>query len=458
MKKRKKRKSIGQQSMKRAQLKGVAKESRLVEDPVQRTMVQSQPHGEPVESGDEAQSLQELAGAADTETAGSGTDSSTIEPPNKTRKRKRKSIGQQSKKRGDAKVSVKRRKAALPDASPHPVEFKIESPQITPGGSGMVTFSTESAPQEQDSSQVEGLPKQAKSKRKKRKSIGQQKPRRASNDAVTLKKTTKRILDGGQATKTPKARTGAGAAASRVNESLRKPPTPSDDGEQDDILAESAPENDSPAIVNTKRQRGRPPKAGGKVSTKTPSTKVQRPPKQNPTQSQLSQPKPRKPPTNSIPITLYRPSPSASASDSDSDPLTAPIPPAPKTIAATDVLAQITRELIFKSTASLSASDRNPKFKRRKHTTDLYAAELESRLRQLGRTLNTSTVLAARVRKMALEEKRVKKMVKEVEKERAELKERKEEALNLKKRQDLEKLLEGIAGAVETGWAMGGDA
>lgn len=83
-----------------------------------------------------------------------------------------------------------------------------------------------------------------------------------------------------------------------------------------------------------------------------------------------------------------------------------------------------------------------------------YGEELNSRLLQLTKALNTNTALTTRLRDATREAKRLKKDIKAVEEERERVKLRKQEVLKAKKAKELEDMLSGIAGAVKRGWEM----
>ena len=121
--------------------------------------------------------------------------------------------------------------------------------------------------------------------------------------------------------------------------------------------------------------------------------------------------KPRAPPTNTVPITIYRPAPQSHKQgqdgqeagedeESDPDPLTAPLPPPTKTITSIDVLSQVTRELVAKPASNANLSTRA------QTTIEMYGRELEARMKQLGQALATNGPLGKRVRAVNGEDRR----------------------------------------------------
>lgn len=433
----------------------------------------------------------------------------SAEPRNKKpKKRKRVTVGQQPNKRAKAGMpqTYKRPKAQeenstadAPDTSQNvgkPAEFEAHSM-----GHGT---------KEQDTAATEVEKQSQKPKRRKRKSIGQQKPKKKSTDLATPKGSpskvgrsvqlatreelntkpkakrgrprVKRPLE--EATreaqaksrehvpedereseprepglkKKPQARRGRPKANPKSENNTDKP----DQGASIDALEEEK-EVQVP-VLPEKKKRGRPRKAETSSPTsqptKAPRTHTSRNPK---LKTGPTAPRTRAPPKNTIPITIYSIR-SPTPSDIEEDPLSASHPRPPKTttnntVNAVDVLSQICSEVLAKSSASLAEqihSDpaNQSQLKRTKQTTDLYAQELASRLLQLTTTLNANTALHSRVRAAAKEERELKKEVKRVEKEREDIRVRKEEVVKEKKKRDLEELLSGIAGAVKRGWDM----
>ncbi|MCJ1430112.1 hypothetical protein MMC29_008027 [Sticta canariensis] len=123
----------------------------------------------------------------------------------------------------------------------------------------------------------------------------------------------------------------------------------------------------------------------------------------------------RKPPKNSMPITVYRMS-TNDALDSENDRSDSLINPSalPKNNAVNvvDVLAQICRELVSKSTDSFGEAAKNERnqskkatLERKRNTIETYGEELDNRLFQLTETLDTNLALSARVRRADKEEK-----------------------------------------------------
>lgn len=189
------------------------------------------------------------------------------------------------------------------------------------------------------------------------------------------------------------------------------------------------------------------PKPPSKSSKPAKPTKISAPPK-------------RKPRSNQVPITIYVPaSPTTSmvstpstTSDAMIDPLSHPPPHAQTTttttraINAIDVLAQSTSETLSHLRTTLPKPSQK--------TVDIYAEELHNRLLQHTIALNENTELEKRVRKAAAEETALKKEIKALERDEERVRVEREERRKEGERERLEGMLEGIKGAVERGWAM----
>ena len=321
VKRRKKRKSIGQQATKKAKSKSNSKVSPI--QPTRMDVVKPEPlsspvQGEdtsrvddfPVDTEDQAQIRQELQGAADEGMRDSLVGDVNQEKASKTtQKRKQKSIGQQLKKAGPTKNEPKGGQVA-PEAHMYSLPAStfafghIVDSEAEHGSDDEEEQETEDEEPEQDMEEEasenplfvpSGL---AKTKRRKRKSIGQQTRKRTSAGASKLPVITK------QAATTRKNTT---------NTTTNKAPP-----------SESRPASSKP---------------------KSPTTKT-RPAPAN---------------TIPITIYRPSPSVHSSSSSEDEDPLTAPLPPPTKTINAVDVLAQISRELIQKAASSTNISSRSQK-------------------------------------------------------------------------------------------------
>lgn len=428
----------------------------------------------------------------------------------KPKKRKRVTVGQQSKKRAKAGITrihpePKAQEETRTDEDAVEAPLGAEKPtEVEVDSMGLIA-------DEQEATAEEAEPQTQKPKRKKRKSIGQQKPKRKSVDLAapnrSAKKTAANSLtatrDG--VNNKPTAKRGRPRATKPVEETIEEPrdeglsnvpqneeTQPSDPGlkskpkakrgrpkakatsedavdEPDEEARRPAPEEEEDEvqvpILPEKKKRGRPRKADAAQSTsqttkptKTPAT---RKPKANPPPTA---PKSRAPPKNSIPITIYAP-PSPTSSDAEADPLSTSHPPTTTdTINPVDVLSQLCSELLSKSSSALAeqaaaaaagpSSTTRSELKRTQQTTDLYAQELASRLLQLTTTLNANTSLTSRVKAAAKEERRLKKELKGLEREREGVRGRREEVVKERKKMELEDLLSGIAGAVKRGWDM----
>ena len=485
-KKRKKRKSIGQQSMK-AKPKKIESLIQATRQP-QKKVPRSQP-ALPVEhldapskqlqqetedvvaSLEEAEQSQRLGmgGTSNVEDdTGQSPQLATGEAKQKSSKRKRKPVAAQPRKRakpGPAKEPrVRKPKGGGPIADPEPEASPTLDRYDEIEGDLAGAAMGEQDPTLEDA-ELEDKPK---AKRKKRKSIGQQRPKRKSTDLGTP---AKAASNKGPPAKPPaqvKSRQAALTKSSRTSRKTKRSSEPVEEETQneddDDLDAEEA----EPEVTEPASRRGQsrktisPPSSKPATSTKAPQPRTQNS-KQPSKPTRATSPKFRAPPKNSIPIIIYgAPSPASTASNSDvfDDPLTTAAPdPTIRTINAADVLSQICRELISKTATSLAEkadedSARRGEWKRKRKTVEMYGEELEKRMLQLTRMVNTNTSLNTQVRAATKEERALRKEIKELEGEREVMKQRKEEVVKSKKARQLEELLSGIAGAVKRGWDM----
>ncbi|CAD6577564.1 MAG: hypothetical protein ASARMPRED_008322 [Alectoria sarmentosa] len=418
----------------------------------------------------------------------------------KPRKRKRVTVGQQPKKRAKVgTIQAIRRPKAQEESS---AAGAPEASQNTGKLAEVEVDSMSHVAQQQEAIAEKAEPQTQKPKRKKRKSIGQQKPKKKSVDLTKQAKTAgKAVASGRLATRferntKPTAKRGRPKAKTPLEEPqveslgripeedrISQPPEPGlkskpiarrgrpkdktvpEDAvdEPDEAALRHAPaEEEEPQapVLPEKKKRGRPRKADAAQPT-SHTTRPTKPSASRKSRTKPAAPKPRAPPKNSIPITIYAP-PSPTSSAAEDDPLTTSHPhPTTNTINAVDVLSQLCSELLSKSSSALAdqaRSDPSPshrsELERTKQTTDLYAKELAARLLQLTTTLNANTSLQSRVRAAAKVERSLKKELKALEKEREDVRVRKEVVTKEKKKRELEDLLSGIAGAVKRGWEM----
>ena len=234
------------------------------------------------------------------------------------------------------------------------------------------------------------------------------------------------------------------------------------DKEYTDIKPPPPPDQKPPIPTKAKRkkrksigqQRPKRPSTGHSTKpTPLPTTKKQPPqPPRNPRPS--SQPNTtRQPPANTIPITIYRPPPLHSPDsdndddDPDPDPLTAPLPPQASTLNSIDVLSQMTRELLEKTAANPSLSTRAQR------TIELYGRELEGRMKQLGQALATNAGLGKRLREVRKEERRVRGDLEGVEGELEGVREKVVEGREVERGVRLGGLMGGVGEVARRGWA-----
>ena len=472
-KRRKKRRSIGQQSMrpkpktKESPIKGgrqpqrrVPKsELRLPAEPLDSPTTQLQQEvRETIETPAQAHQPQQR------ESKGHDTEGGrTIDTEEQGRatlgKRKRKNTVIQPKKRlKSGKANGKDiQRAQEEDHDPEP-----EAPPILDRNAEAVLDSTGVAAEEQSTSLVGEEPQvKPKPKRRKRRSIGQQsivrqkKKKELTSLDNSVRPVSKKQSEPNPATQ-PKTKNARTAAASRATARQRRRPQNdvSSIEEEDDQIPDVEPEASGSRKRRAHAINGVPPLHPKRTATSKPS-----------------KPRPQKPkaqPKNTIPITIYHPlspitttSTSTPTSDVFSDPLTNPahFHPAQPTLTAPSILSQMTRELLYKTTTSLtSLATANPSqrsvLKRRKKAVEAYGAELEARLIQLSRVVGENEVLSRRVRECGKEERELRRKVAEVEEERERNRVRKDEALKEREKGRLAGLLRGIKEVVKRGWEM----
>ncbi len=325
---------------------------------------------------------------------------------------------------------------------------------------------------------VEEQPTRPK-KRKKRKSIGQvQKPRKKSTGASTIQ--VQDSFDTQMSISKAKAATMPAQAKGRRRKPLSEPKRVEQDNVEENRSTDPIESTDLPT-----RKKGRPGAPRKPLPTvdeeprDEPQTQSQKPgrprkptmptappPTTAPKPTQISKPKhhpPSKtrtkpPPKNSIPITVYRlshPLPPSSTS------LNIPQPPPLKTPNAVDIISQFCRELLSKPDSTTSSSPTSLERKRKQRTTDIYSEELGTRLFDLTQTLDTNTTLATRVRLATREEKILRAELAALQSERAAIALRKQEldeAREKARKEDaLNALLANVEKAVKKGREMGWD-
>jgi hypothetical protein len=486
-KKRKKRKSIGQQAMRT--------KAKTMESPIQhaRQPQKKAPKSkaaQPVESFDSpgkqlqqetedvVASIEEIeqsqpigTGTAfniEGEDAGQDPERMTGKIRPKTGKRKRNTLLAQPRKR--TTLSPPKGNRVLKTIGGEPTA--VPDPDVLPTSyrnNGIGFDSADVGIAEQESS-LDNIEQQAKPKvrRKKRKSIGQQRPKTRSTDLATPVRATGNRKPIAKPSAPVEHKQAGTSKAIRAGRKIRRSPEPLENESEGEREVSDAEEAEL-EVSQPKSGRGRPKKPTAsrprQKATTTKSTKLRtHDSKPRPKSARASSLKIRNPPKNSIPITIYGPpSPASTASNSDvfDDPLTtiAAPPPPTKTINAADVLSQICRELIGKTATSLAErADEDPtrrgEWKRKRRTVEMYQEELGAKLLQLTRVMNTNTSLNVQVRAATKEVRALKKEIKELEEETEIAKQRKEEVLKAKKARELEELLSGIAGAVKRGWEL----
>ena len=456
VKKRKKRKSIGQQATRRSKQKPESRAQPKIVKPGQaRGRPRADEPAATVEGEHDDMPAQTPAEGVEPENEFASREEpvmQSVEPtentgftPRKAKRKRRVSVGQQSKRK--AKPTM----ATVEEESSDEEQASMKEP---------VNEDSQEQAASADEHEVEGRvvardkvpeiskgPKQAKPKRKKRKSIGQQKPKRATTHASQPSRPSEQK---------------AGVKRPWPPKSKAKPPRKQKAPKFDDPVSQA--ENDdadaeSDARPAQPKSRGRPPINPPKKTQKSTSTTKPHSSKTAPKIKQRKPSKPtttRPPPTTSVPITVYRPltPSSSSASEDDADPShyhRAP-PTTSKTFNPVDVLAQITLERLKKLSSNLSAQSFTTRTQRK--TLELYTKEVEQRMRQLSGALDTNTALKARVKEVAKEEREARKEVKGVEGERRAVGERMQGLEARRKRVELEGLLGRIEGVARRGWEM----
>ena len=464
-----------------------------------------------VTTDSQVDAVQNMEGPAEVEARSVGKQDATLnvaEPQKKMpKKRKRVTVGQKPKQRVKAGIT---RNHLEPKAQEETstAEDALHAVQSLEKSTNVEVSLQSHVAEEQDGTAKEAQLQTKKPKRKKRKSIGQQKPKKKSVELATPNKIAKKTAASRLMAKrddpinNPTAKRGRPRAKQPLDEAIEdlqaeslgyitekqaeiepsisgpqskpksrrgrpqaKPVAENSVDEPDEEALRHAPAEEAEVqapVLPEKKKRGRPRKADAIQATTqtTRPTKASASRKTKAKAASTTAPKAHAPPKNTIPITIYAPpSPSSAAED---DPLSTSQPHTTNNpINAVDVLSQVCSELLSKSSFALaeqaesdSSSTNKAELKRTKHTTDLYAQELASRLLQLTTTLNTNNSLQSRVRAAAKEEKRLKKELKQLEKEEKDLEVRKEEVMKEQKKRELEELLGGIAGAVKKGWDM----
>ncbi len=487
VKRRKKRKSIGQQSMKPKPkkrvrpLQGGRQPQKRV--PKSKLRLSAEPLGSPgtqlqqevqetIEMSEQADQPQQRGSKRGLDAEGGRSIEAEEQGETKSGKRKRKSVVAQPKKRlKSGKANGKDIRRAQEEGH----HLEPEAPPISDRNAEVIPDSTGVAADEQSTSLMHvEPPTKPRPKRRKRRSIGQQSigrqktKRKSTGLDISVGPASQKQSKSKPATQLKTKNVGTTKASRATARPRRRPQTVDDEppiDEEDEPIPDPEPE-----VSDFKKRRAHPNKEAAPLHPKpTATTKSSKPRPQKPKpQRQPSSPPPRPPPRNTIPITIYRPlspvsptSTSTPTSDVFSDPLTnlPQLPPTQPTLTAPSILSQITRELLSKTITSLtSLASANPTqrsgLQRRKKTVEAYGVELEARLMQLTRAVGENEVLGRRVREIGREERELRRTVADVEEEREGLRVRREEALKEREKGRLEGLLKGIERVVSRGWEM----
>ena len=487
VKRRKKRKSIGQQSMKpkpknreslllggRQPQKRIPKSKlRPPAEPLDSLGTQLQQEvQEVIESSDQAARPQQRGSKRGPDAEGGRSIDAEEQGGTKFGKRKRKSVVAQPKKR---LKTVKANEKYIQDAQEEEPYPEPEAPPILDRNADVVPDSTGVVVDEQNTSLIHAEPRtEPKPKRRKRRSIGQQsigrqkgKKKFTSLD-IPARPASKKQSEPKAATQLTTKNVGLATASRAIAKPIRRPRNVDDEDLIDDEcepIPDSEPEASSFRKGRAHSNKEAAPLHPRPTAASKPSRLRPHKPK---TQRQPSSRSPRPPSKNTIPITIYRllspgsiTNTSTPTSDVFSDPLPdlPHLPPTQATQTAPSVLSQMTRELLFKKITSLTSLasanlTQRSALQRRKKTVEAYGAELEARLIQLTRAVGENEVLSRRVRECGKKERELRRAVGDVEEERERIRVRREEALKEREKGRLEWLLKGIEGAVLKGWEM----
>ena len=482
-KKRKKRKSIGQQSLRGKSSKsqtprsslsksfqGVAprsKPSLPIQPSEEELRVQAQLNGDPF-GGDKHPPPPPITEARDFARVTAELVVATTESVTGRKAKKRNAIGQKSHK-GKVTTSGKGKLPfdTVPRGGIAVAEHLTDATDSQDEDVEDVADAANEAIEEDDVAMEHQNPLLGKLRRRKRKSIGQQRPRKKVPPSLLLPRNRTLPLE--------RPPTSAPTGLDRTHEAANSPASVISRGrprfrageEELQVEVESVSDvAEAPVVVpkfRAEKATAQSDVARAPKSAKAPNA-GKRKTKTAPTSAPTSAPKPRNPPKDTIPITVYGPPSPASSeddlSDVDVDPISAPQPlPIAKTINPVDVLSQICREMIHKTGNSLAEKARDDAERRgewtsKKKTVELYGEELNARLLQLTKTLNTNNALTTRLRDSVREARSLKKEIKAMEEEKEQVKLEREEAIKVKKEENLKVMLNGIAGAVKKGWAL----
>lgn len=443
-KKRKKRKSIGQQAMRKSRPVGQPPQRPLDLDTPKRRGRPKALNPQPPDTEDLENTIQDQLRRENADLDGGTTAEldevvlQSVEPavntgntPLKFKRKKRISAGQQS---------GRKARHGLPTVKEETAEGDATMDEIPPTETDLAADEDEES---QDDLDEEPIAKPAKSrqgkpKRKKRKSIGQQRPKRPPVSSPGIQ--TSRSDQRKRVKRPPRP-------AQKGHTKPFKPPPRREASELHTTQA-SASASDHPPPAPGKKARGRPALTSATKPAPAPSPIEKHPPKKKNKKKQA--------PADTIPITVYRPPTHTSPpSPSSADHITsaaasaAPASVAPKTFNPADVLAQITLERLTKIASKLPAAHAS---RTQRKALALFTQELEGRMRQLSGAWDTNRALQVRAREMGKREKGLRKEIKAVESEREEVKTGRAVLEREVKRGKLEAALRRIAAIARKGW------
>ena len=441
-KKRKKRKSIGQQAMRKSRPVGPPPQHPLDLDTPRRRGRPKAASQQPPDTEDLENTIQDQLRRENADLDGATTAEpddvvlQSVEPivntgntPHKFKRIKRVSIGQQS---------GRKAKHGLQTVKEEPAEGDATMDEIPPTEADLEEDEDEESQHDLDEEPIAKPAKksrQDKPKRKKRKSIGQQRPKRppASSPGAQPSRSDQRKR--------------VQKAAPKAHTKPVKPLPPRREASEHHTIHSSASASDHPSPPPGKKARGRPPLTS---TTKPPPRRMDKLPPKKKKKQKTTQKHPH--PTSTIPITVYRPpSPTSPPSPSSPNPITSTSAAAikPGTFNPADVLAQITLERLTKLAAKLPPAKTS---RTQRKALSLYTSELEGRMRQLSGALDTNRALKIRVKEVGKRERGLRREIKGVEGERAGVQAERAGFERVVKRGELEAALRRIAEVARRGW------
>ncbi|MCJ1373382.1 Mucin-21 [Loxospora ochrophaea] len=365
-------------------------------------------------------------------------------PAGKKRK-KRKSIGQTSRKRVKVELPTVQESSPLPTNSPKQTTQLAERPEQRRATS----TNDESIPAETSSKG----PLQ-KSRRKKRKSIGKiPKKRKVSLGGIQS------ILSPSiqqQDLHVPTSTTSTPASLSKRIRNTRPPKNlspPGDKVHEAESASQTSSQDPPPSSIPERKKRGRPRKSPIPAPTQEKTPRVKRPPapKTKRPKASSTRPTPRVTSSSSVPIAIHRLAHPPNTTTSSLSPLR--LPTAPN---AADVLSQITSETLTTTTTTTTNPSTSTSTT---HHRALYHHTLSAHLLSLSTALAHEALLRTHLRRAGKKQAALRKQLVELRREKSELMLRgdrvrgkeEREAEGDAREEELERVIRGVRGVVERG-------